>query len=38
MTTNLLESVTYWIFATDSHNNIDVLFIDLTKALDSAVY
>jgi len=37
-TTNLLESVTDWIFATDSHNNTDVLYIDLTKAFDSVVY
>jgi len=37
-TTNLLESVTDWIFATDSQNNTDVLYIDLTKAFDSEVY
>jgi len=37
-TSNLLESVTEWIFAVDSRANIDVLYIDLSKAFDSVVY
>jgi hypothetical protein len=37
-TTNLLESVTDWIFDIDAKNNIDVLYIDLSKAFDSVVY
>ena len=37
-TTNLLESVTDWIFSIDSRNNIDVLYIDLSKAFDSVVH
>jgi len=35
---NLLESVIDWVFAIDSRNNIDVLYIDLSKAFDSVVY
>ena len=35
---NLLESVTDWIFSTDTCNNIDVAYIDLSKAFDSVVH
>jgi len=37
-TANILEFVTNWIFATDAHHNIDLLFIDLTETFDSMIY
>jgi len=37
-TSNVLESGTDWVFAIDSRNNIDVLYIDLSKAFDSVVF
>ena len=33
--TNLIESVTDWIFTTDTKQSIDVLYLDLLKAFDS---
>jgi len=36
--TNLLESVTDWIFKIDAKNSIDVLYIDLSKAFDTVVH
>ena len=33
--TNLLESTTDWFFNIDSRNNIDIIYLDLTRAFDS---
>ncbi len=35
---NLLESVSDWIFSIDSRNNIDVVYLDLKKAFESVVH
>jgi len=35
---NVLESVTDWILADDSGNNVDVLYLDLSKAFESLVF
>jgi len=36
--TNLLESTTDCIFYIDARNNIDVVYLDLTRAFDSVTY